>query len=245
MHCQLYGKEVIMGTEVIAARSMNELYIWLDITFLCLLFGILIWVKRYQAAIVGLLGGILYFIVDYGVFYLLLGTRQVVGADPFWFLLWLSMSYGFTNFVWIWLWLDRDGHALEWSLLIVTGWFCTALLSQNFGAGFGEISIMRGTGSYHGVMALMLFLGYAILCIHNIRCKDKEKQYPLLWILAIGILVQFSWEFVLNITGIRNQSLQTLIVNSLLETNLGLPYLYLIHSAVHLRWNESLRSNFD
>lgn len=231
-----------MGTEVIAARSMNELYIWLDIAFLCLLFGILIWVKRYQAAIVGLLGGILYFIVDYGIFYLFLGTRQVVGADPFWFLLWLSMSYGFTNFVWIWLWLDRDGHALEWSLLIVTGWFCTALLSQNFGAGFQEISIMRGTGSYHGVMALMLFVGYAILCIHNIRCKDKEKQYPLLWILAIGILVQFGWEFVLNITGIRNQSLQTLIVNSLLETNLGLPYLYLIHRAVHRRWDEPRNS---
>lgn len=233
-----------MGTEVIAARSMNELYIWLDITFLCLLLGILVWVKRYQAVIAGLLGGILYFIVDYGIFYLLLGTRQVVGADPFLFLLWLSMSYGFTNFVWIWLWLDRDGHALEWSLLIVTGWFCTALLSQNFGSGFGEISIMRGTGSYHGVMALMLFVGYAILCIHNIRCKAREKQYPILWILSIGILVQFGWEFVLNITGIRNQSLQTLIVNSLLETNLGLPYLYLIHRAVHRKWNEALQSSF-
>ena len=58
--------------------------------------------------------------------------------------------------------------------------------------------------------------------------------------LAIGILVQFGWEFVLAVTGIRNQSLQTLLVNSLLETNLGLPYLYLIHRAVTRRWDESL-----
>ncbi len=87
------------------------------------------------------------------VLFLLLGTRQVVGADPFWFLLWLSISYGFTNFVWIWLWLDRDGHTLEWSVLIVAGWLATALLSQNFGNQFSQISIMRGTNDYHGIMA--------------------------------------------------------------------------------------------
>ena len=69
--------------------------------------------------VAGLLGGVLYMLIDYGVFYLLLGTRAVYGADPFWFLLWLSMSYGFTNFVWIWLWLDRDGHALEMFYLCV------------------------------------------------------------------------------------------------------------------------------
>ena len=42
-------------------------------------------------------------------------------------------------------------------------------------------------------------------------------------------------------TGIRNQSLQTLIVNSLLETNLGLPYLWMIHRAVNRRRNEQLQ----
>lgn len=230
-----------MLQEVIAARTMNALYIWLDLLFLMTVLGILIWTRRYQAILVGLLGGLLYFVVDYGIFYQWLGTRQVVGADPFWFLLWLSMSYGFTNFVWIWLWLDRDGHALEWSLLIVSGWFATALLSQNFGVGFPEISILRGTNSYHGVMALLLFVGYALLCVHNLRCQDPRNKAPLFWILAIGILVQFGWEFVLLISGIRNQSLQTLVVNSLLETNMGLPYLYLIHRALGRRWNEALQ----
>lgn len=219
--------------EVIAARSMNSLHIWLDIAFLCLLLIALIYTKRYKAIIVGLLGGILYFIVDYGIFYLWLGTRVVEGADPFWFLMWLSISYGFTNFAWIWLWLDRDGHKLEWSAFIITGWLCTALLSQNFGGGFASISISRGTADYHGVMALLMFIGYGYLCIRNIRQKDKSKRAPLLSILAIGILVQFSWEFILAITGIRNLSLNTIIVNSLLETNMGLPFLYLIHKAVN------------
>ena len=114
-------------------------------------------------------------------------------------------------------------------------------MSQNFGSGFAQISITRGTADYHGLMALLLFVGYAILCVHNIRCTDPTKKAPIPWILAIGILVQFGWEFVLAITGIRNLSLQTMIVNSLLETNLGLPYLYLIHRAVNRRWGEDLK----
>jgi len=228
-------------TEVIAARTMNTLYIWLDIAFLCILLAVLLYTKRYQAIIAGPLAGVLYFLVDYGIFYLALGTRQVTGADTLVFLLWLSMSYGFTNFVWIWVWLDRDSHALEWSLFILAGWFCTALLSQNFGTGFQQISIVRGTTAYHGVMALLLFVGYGILCVQNIREPDKSKRAPLLWILAIGILVQFGWEFVLAVTGIRNQSLNTIVVNSLLETNMGLPYLYWIHRAINRRRNESLQ----
>ena len=106
---------------------------------------------------------------------------------------------------------------LEWSILIVAGWLATAPLSQNFGNQFSQISIMRGTNDYHGIMALILVIGYGIVCIYNIRLKDKTKKIPVLWILAIGILVQFGWEFVLNITGIRNQSLQTLIVNFCLK----------------------------
>ena len=226
--------------EVVAARVLNELYIYLDIGFLFILLGILLYTKRYAAAIFGILGGRLYVRVDYGGGYLLLGTRGVSGADPCGFVLWLCMSYGFTNFVWIWLWLDRDHHSLEWSILIIAGWLTSALLSQNFGGEFAEVSISRGTGSYHGIMAILLFVGYAALCLKNIRAKEEKDRVDLKWILAIGILVQFSWEFVLLITGIRPQGILPLVVNSLLETNLGLPYIYFIHKAVTKRRREDL-----
>ena len=131
----------ITQSEVIASRSMNYLYIYLDIAFLCLLAGLLIWQKKYQALLVGLFGGLLYFAVDYGIFYAWLGTRRVEGADTALFLLWLSMSYGFTNFVWIWLWLDRDSRLLEWSLLIPLAWFSEALISQFAVYIFGEVVV--------------------------------------------------------------------------------------------------------
>ncbi len=227
--------------DVMPARVFNSLYIYLDIIWLFIVFAILLITKRYQAIFVGLIGGIIYYFVDYGIFYLALGTRIVEGANPATFLLWLSISYGFTNFVWIWLWLDRDGYALEWSLFIISGWLSVALLSQNFGSNFSQISILRGTSSYHGIMALILFIGYSILIIKNIKGRKKGKdRIKILWILAIGILVQFAWEAILLITGIRPMGIMPLILNSLIETNLGLPYLYLIHKLISKRYEENL-----
>ena len=226
--------------EITVARTFNTLYIYLDIVWLVIFALILIWRKRYLALIVGLIGGIIYFAVDYGIFYLILKTRAISGADQFWFLIWLSMSYGFTNFAWIWLLLDRDGKAVEWSLLPIMGWVAIAALSQNFGTNFPLISIYRGTISYHGIMALILVAGYLYIVIHNLRAEPADKV-NILRLMAIGIGVQFSWEFVLLVSGIRPAGFMPLIINSLIETNLGMPYLYMIHRAISSRFNENLQ----
>ena len=217
--------------DYVVARELNGLYIILDIMFLLLLGFMLLKLKRRLAFLFGVAGAILYFIVDFGIFNLLLHTRVVTGANTFWFLLWLSTSYGFTNFVWIWLFLNKDKKILEWSLLIVIGWFAVALISQSFGADFVHISISRGTGSYHGAMAIILFVGYGYAIIRNLLAKG-EKPFPILKMLFIGIIVQFSWEAVLLLGGIRPEGWNPLIINSLLETNLGIPYLFLIHKAI-------------
>lgn len=215
--------------DIVAARTMNTLYIYLDLAWLILFCGLLLYFKHRLALLVGFLAGVVYFIVDYVIFYRLLGTRGVQGADPFWFLLWLSFSYGITNFAWIWLLLDRDGRAVEWSALIVTAWLAIALLSQNFGAVFPAIHIQRGTGEYHGAMALILFAGYLFIILQNLRGMEKIS---ILRLMAIGIGVQFAWEAVLLVTGIRPAGFGALVINSLIETNLGLPYIYFIHRAV-------------
>ena len=221
--------------DYIVARELNTLYIILDIVFLGFL-GYLLWVtKRKMAFYFGVAGALLYFFVDYGIFYLLLGTREVVGANTMLFLLWLSTSYGFTNFVWIWLFLDKDKRLIEWSSLILVGWLSVALIAQSFGTNFAVIQISRMVGSYHGWMALILFAGYALVIIKNLLAKDEER-INILYLLMIGIVVQFSWEAILLVTGIRPQGLNPLIINSLLETNLGLPYLYFIHKALKKRF---------
>jgi hypothetical protein len=225
--------------DVVAARTLNYLYIYLDIVWLIVYALILLHRKRYIALIAGAIGGLIYFAVDYGIFYALLGTRVVTGADTFWFLLWLSISYGFTNFAWIWLLLDRDGNGIEWSVLTISGWVAVALLSQSYGIYFGQISIHRGTAGYHGIMALILLVGYVYLIVRNLGARDWKKV-NLLWLMSIGIGVQFSWEAVLLVTGIRPAGIMPLIIDSLVETNLGMPYLFLIHKHISQYVNEDI-----
>lgn len=212
--------------DFVVARIFNSLYIALDIVWLLIYASFLLYFKKQSALLVGLIAGVIYFLVDYGIFYKLLDTRHIEGADPLWFLLWLSMSYGFTNFAWIWLLLDRDAHALEWSLLPILGWVTVGQLSQAYGAGFAQISISRGTGSYHGVMTLILLIGYLFIIFNNLRGEEKVN---LLWLMAVGIGVQFAWEAALLINGIRPPMWQPIVINSLIETNLGMPYIYYIH----------------
>lgn len=214
---------------IVPNRTLNGLYIILDCMFLLAFAFYFIKTKRYIPLLVGILGGLLYFIVDYGGFNLLAQSRKVEGASTFWFLLWLSMSYGFTNMVWMWLWFAEEKNRLEYSLLIIVWWFSVAVISNALGTHFPTISIQRGTGAYHWIMAVFLFIGYALLIFKNLTASSEAEKAPLLQILSIGLLVQFSWEAILFITGIRNAGLHTLIINSLMETNLGAPFLYLIY----------------
>lgn len=234
--------------EVIAQRVFNHLYVYLDSVFLVALLALLIVRKKYLTAIFGVLGGLLYFVVDYGIFHLALGTRTIEGGNMAAVLWWMSMSYGFTNFVWIWLWFSRDEHKFEWTGLIALWWLACPMIAQTFGENSGQILIQRTTGSYHGYMALILLVGYVFAVVFNIIVRDKKKRFPLGWLLITGIAVQFAWEFMLLIGGIRSAEIEsvadkltTLVVNSLLETNLGAVPLYLIYVAVSSKLTENLK----
>lgn len=237
--------------ELIARRQFVPAYIALDTVFLLVLAGLLLWKKRRMAALVGGIMGVVYFIVDYGVFHLICHSRSIEGGSLFWTLLWMSMSYGFTNFAWIWLALDKDEYLIEWSLLILCWWFCCPMLAQLIGFGQMPIVIQRTTGAYHGWMAAILFVGYLLAVVRNLGESDRKCRIDLLRLSAIGIAAQFAWEAALLLGGIRSagldfaEKLRPLIVNSLLETNLGMPYVYLIFVALTRRFTPALARRED
>lgn len=235
--------------EIIAQRQFSPMYIALDTVFLLLLVILLLKKKKYATVAVGIAAGILYMIVDYGIFHLVCHSRSISeGYSMFWVLLWMSMSYGFTNFTWIWLWISKDCHLKEWSVLILLWWFCCPLLAAAFGGNAEPITIQRTTGAYHGYMAVILFVGYLGAIVWNLFHSRRREQFPLGWLLAIGILVQFGWEAALLIGGIRSagiiswsDKLLTLVVNSLLETNLGMPYVYVLFLLYTARRTEDMK----
>lgn len=232
-------------TDITPTRNFSLTYIILDsifIIFFCILLGVK---KRYATLIWSLLGGILYFIVDYGYFHWISHSRIITyqgnqsEAITFWVLLWMSLSYGITNFAFIWLALKKDKHVKEWSLLIFIWW----LIAPSIASIDTSTSIMtyRTTGQYHFFMGILLVIGYFIIILYNIF--TKQNKINLLFLLAIGISIQFAWEFSLLINGIRplnEASFKTIIINSLLETNLGLPYMYFLQRLFFKHYNEDL-----
>ena len=233
--------------DITPTRNFNLLYIILDSIFILFLLIMLVVKKRYFTTLFALFGGVLYFIVDFGYFYLLSHSRQIMIDDVIQndlvtglILFWMSMSYGITNFAFIWLCLRKDKHLKNWLMLII-GWWPMVPLIASLG-GPNNIQTFRTTNQYHSYMAILLVIGYGGLLIYNLL--TKKKQIQLLWLNLIGISVQFSWEFALLIHGIRpmnGNSISTIIVNSLLETNLGMPYIFLIFLCINRYISEDLK----
>lgn len=231
-------------SEITPTRNLNLLYIILDSTFVIFFLILLILKKRYLTLSFSIFGGILYFIVDYCGFYLLAHSRSIYINNNLCnnemtalILLWMSLSYGITNFAFIWLCLSKDKYLKYWLFLIISWWMICPTISTLGGAN--NIKTMRTTGEYHGIMGIVLILSYFILIV--ILMFKKENLVSILKLNLIGISVQFSWEIALLINGIRplnSVSFQTLIINSLMETNLGMPLIFGIFYVVTSYFNE-------
>lgn len=63
--------------EIIARRQFAPLYIWLDIIFLLIFMGLLLYKKKFTTVVVGLIFGLVYMAVDYGIFHLLCHARSI------------------------------------------------------------------------------------------------------------------------------------------------------------------------
>ncbi len=247
------------------SRTFSIAYVVFDSIFVIVFMVLLLWKKKRVTAIFALLGGILYFIVDFGIFYAATGSRQIfchlssMTDSSGWteygaggvagILFWMSMSYGIMDFAFIWLWISKDKHALEYSTLIVVNWICCPLISDfvnNMQTDYLVIETTRGTMKYHGIMGLIMFVGYLILVVYNLCVREKEKRAPIVKLFVIGFLAQFLWEFLLLVFGIRSVSysddtlrvVMTMLQDSLVETNLGMPYFFFIEKAVSKRWKE-------
>lgn len=235
--------------KIIPTRNFNMTYILFDSIFLVFLVFLLVYKKKFLTLSWAIFGGILYFAVDFGIFYSLSHTRFIyingnlldAGGHAL-VLLWLSLSYGIPNFIFIWMALSKDKHFWLFTLLTVGWWVVLPTLSQ-----FGnmdcfkntwlswQIKTERLTNNFHWIMGAFLIVGYGGMITYMIiKDKDhlKENIKLVLWLNLIGIACQFAWEFPLLINGIRpynDKSIQTLIINSLIETNSGMVYFFLFH----------------
>lgn len=151
----------------------------------------------------------------------------------------MSMSYGITNFAFIWTALSKDKYT-KYCIFLICMWWMIAPSIADMGRE-ATIQTTRTTGAYHGWMGIVLVISYLILIV--IQLNKENSFVNILYLCLIGFSVQFGWEFALLVNGIRpmnEASIKTLLVNSCLETNLGMPAIYLIFWFVRSKFNEDL-----
>lgn len=241
-----------MSVNIIPARELNLTYIVLDTIFLVLFVCILILKKKKSALIMFLIGGVTYFIVDYVFFYHVSMSRTVLingvnanEATYFFYLLWHEISSGGTNIALIWLLIDKDEDAPLITFMTVLWWFILPAISEL--GGERNIATMRTTNAYHGPMAIILIVSYLIVIIYNLFSK-KEKRVNVFFLFALGFLIQFAWESAFLLYGIRTvdeNSFSTLIIDSLIETNLGMPFIYLLNRVYRYKYPKREKEVFS
>jgi len=249
---------------IIPTRNFNMTYIIFDTLFLVFLVVLLCIKKKYLTLSWALFGGVLYLFVDFGLFYLASHTREIYingqlldSTGHFLVLLWLSFSYGIPNFIFIWMALNKDKDFALFTTLILGWWLVVPTLSK-----FGEMSCfansflqyqiktLRLTKDFHWIMAMFMIIGYGLLIGYYIINSDKrdfkKDIKTILFLNLIGFSTQMMWELPLLLNGIRplnDTSIQTLLINSVIETNSGMVYFYLFHKWLtkKVRVNELLK----
>lgn len=232
---------------IVPSRSLNLLYIILDSAFLLVFITLLLLKRKRMTVAIALFGGILYFIVDYVFFYHVSGSRsvwingeQANETQTALYLLWHELSSGITNFGLIWICLNKEKDMKYWIALVVGWWFiCPAIAELG---GERTIACARTTSAYHAPMAIIMAISYGALIIYNLFfVKGDRKPVNIIYLFLVGFLVQFSWEGAFLLYGIRpwnENAIQTLLIDSLIETNLGMPAFYLIHKFSRRYFNE-------
>ncbi|MFW9822436.1 MAG: hypothetical protein ACFFE4_05850 [Candidatus Thorarchaeota archaeon] len=229
-------------TNVIVTRSFGLDYIYFDIIFL------IIWIfflakKKYWVPIAwGLLGWAVYIFTDYFLWYIVTQTRQYIGPiDPFIFFLWFCFSPGFVQFSYVALMFEkRNRHDLIFfTLIFYFGWIIVSLGSQLLPIEDIVIRVSRDMNidNQRFNMTLMVFVNIIIAIV--LYAKKKLRLEDVVYLFLVGTLVEFALELTLAVSGIRQEqgtwNLGIMILNTLIEFNLGIVLMYLLWALIKIR----------
>lgn len=217
-------------------RNFGIDYIFFDIAFLVIFIFLLIKSKKKIPLIFLFVGGIINFLIDWGIWYNLSDIREISIPDNFLpflsfglkiviFFIWFSISYGL-EYAWVFLMFDKKTKKMKWTAILFIGWILVALLSQLLPLNDVNITAVRHMGSLRIWRVLIVLIGYFVLLILGYKWKR------IVYLFLIGFAVHFMMEFSLLITGVRPDSFLILLENSLVEFNMGIPILYLFYDKI-------------
>ncbi|MFW9969743.1 MAG: hypothetical protein ACFFDF_06045 [Candidatus Odinarchaeota archaeon] len=221
--------------DAVVARSFGMDFIYFDLIFLAVWIFFLIRKKYWLPIAWGLCGWVIYIFTDYILWYLITQTRSYNGPlDPFVFFLWFCFSPGFVQFSYVFIMFEKRNRneLLFYTLLFYLGWILVSSGSQLIPLDDRLIEVSRDMNIANQRFNELIMVLINILVATILFLKKKLRLEDIIYIFLVGIMVEFSLELSLAISGIRQAqglwSLELLIINTLLEFNLGIVFMYLL-----------------
>ncbi|NHJ20184.1 MAG: hypothetical protein EAX91_04510 [Candidatus Lokiarchaeota archaeon] len=222
-------------TTSVVARTIGIDFIYFDIIFITIWVFFLIKKKYWTPILWGLVGWIIYIFVDYVYWYLITQTRHYIGSiNPFLFFVWFCFSPGFVQFSYVIVMFEKRNRKelLFWTLLLYIGWTLVAVGSQIIPLNDAIIKVYRDMNVDNQRLNELILVLINIVVATILYFKKKLRLEDILYLFLVGTLVEFALEFTLSVSGIRQEqggwSFLTMIINTLLEFNLGIILMYLL-----------------
>ncbi len=238
---------VAFPIDSIVTRTFGMDFIYLDLIFLSFWIGFLIYKRYWKSIIWGLVGWLVYLLTDFYIWYIVMESRTYSGPiNPTLFFLWFCFSPGFAQFSYVALMLEKRKwrDIWLWTLMFYIGWTFVSVGSQLIPWDDRIIEVARNMNEARqrltfGLMTLgNLIIAFILYAFKKIRLQD------ILYLFIVGTLVEFCLEFTLTVSGIRLEqetwSFQLMIINTLIEFNMGIVLMYLVLSVVFNMWNKPI-----
>ena len=218
--------DMILNIDHDITRHFEFDYLIFDAVFLALYVTLLIVEKRVVPLKAGLICAVLIYIID-GIIWTATGVREYGISAP-----WMKhvvdfmmdVSYGIVAFSWVWIAFESKSarDVFLWTAMLFAGWLLVPFASTLVDLYDAPITTVRHMESQVWVQILVVIAGYATL----VALKYDLKT--LLYVFWIGCMLTFMMEFSLFISKIRPPNVKVLIYETLILTNQGIPYVYVI-----------------
>ena len=211
-----------MLTEHIVQREVSSSIIIFDIIAVIIWLSCLVYYKQKRALIFCAIGFVVYYLVD-GVLWLAILKTRVISPSSHQYLLeiWLQLGPGVIHPSFVCMMLEgtfgpqRSTIRKEfWILLFMLVQFTPAFMQKSIKGSF-TIFVSRTMDSQRWLFILIALLSYLFLVYKEVSVRNMWK----IFFICAG--VETCFEFSLFLSDIRNASLKTILIDCVLEFNVG------------------------
>jgi hypothetical protein len=222
--------KVILDINANITRRFQIDYLIFDMLFMILWIGLLLRHKRQEALYVGVICGLFFYAID-GIIWTAMGVREYELPAawlkfPVDFM--MDVSYGILGFGWAWLAFERRStrDVAFWTAVLFGGWLIVPFLSSWAPLIDARVVTVRHMASRVWLHIAVVVIGYAALL------SLGYSLGRLIYVFWVGCMLAFMMEFSLLVAGIRSFDLKLLVYETLILTNMGIPYLYIIRDRI-------------